>query len=31
MEARPNWETLLGDLQKLSSTEREQLIAALLR
>ncbi len=31
MEARPNWETLLGDLQKLSSTEREQLIAALLK
>lgn len=31
VEARPNWETLLGELQKLSSTEREQLIAALLR
>ena len=31
VEARPNWETLLGELQKLSSTEREQLMAALLR
>lgn len=31
VEARPNWEILLGELQKLSSTEREQLLAALLR
>jgi len=29
VEARPNWEILLGELQKLSSTEREQLLAAL--
>ncbi len=31
VEARPNWETLLGELQKLSSTEREQLMNALFR
>jgi hypothetical protein len=31
VEVKPNWETLLGELQKLSSTEREQLLAALLR
>jgi hypothetical protein len=29
VEVRPNWETLLGELQKLSPADREQLMAAL--